>query len=617
MGGKPSALGEAGNMNKTKTLFHSLRTAALVIIGVIIYAYGFQVTQVSFNEINSPRRQESLTRVVRALFQPDIIEFDRVQTPINIPFYVPCPATSPEIPEVDKSGPYLSVETNCAEPRTTIQIEGFNFQPNSRGQLYFVPPSEVNLGLTAFETNSEGYFKVSARVPPRPSDQVQYIRTITTKNVGNPRLSRSAIDTWNKIVETVFLALLATTFGILFAVPISFFAARNIMRDITLPMSSLSLTVLGWPLGIAIGGVVASWLGKQSRLITGNLTFTILGIVISLFLIWLIARFALPEEEETKPSQSVRLVRILGLILAALLVILALYLLASLTITAGQAYSKRPGFAGMMSSFLMNLGVILQLLIAIIAAVAGGGVVSDVFSKFGRNYIRPLPQPLRLGVNFILGGLAGATIGFLLGAGVDWIYQINNDVTTLWAPMIVGALLGILLVVVNREKDTLPVGLTVYYITRTILNGLRAIEALIWVIIFVVWVGIGPFAGVLALALHTIAALAKLYSEQVESIMPGPLEAVKATGATRLQVIVYSVIPQIIPLYISFTMYRWDINVRMSTIIGFAGGGGIGFLLLQNINLLNYRAASTQMLAIAIVVALMDYLSSYMRERIV
>ena len=99
--------------------------------------------------------------------------------------------------------------------------------------------------------------------------------------------------------------------------------------------------------------------------------------------------------------------------------------------------------------------------------------------------------------------------------------------------------------------------------------------------------------------------------------MPGPLEAVKATGATRIQVIIYSVIPQIIPLYISFTMYRWDINVRMSTIIGFAGGGGIGFSLLQNINLLNYRAASTQMIAIAIVVAAMDYLSSYMREKIV
>jgi phosphonate transport system permease protein len=99
--------------------------------------------------------------------------------------------------------------------------------------------------------------------------------------------------------------------------------------------------------------------------------------------------------------------------------------------------------------------------------------------------------------------------------------------------------------------------------------------------------------------------------------MAGPLEAIEATGANRLQTIIYAVIPQIIPPYISYTMYRWDINVRMSTIIGFVGGGGIGFLLQQNINLLNYRAASAQMFAIAIVVASMDYISSVLREKVI
>ncbi|MBK8418044.1 MAG: ABC transporter permease subunit [Anaerolineales bacterium] len=159
--------------------------------------------------------------------------------------------------------------------------------------------------------------------------------------------------------------------------------------------------------------------------------------------------------------------------------------------------------------------------------------------------------------------------------------------------------------------------MVVYSITRTILNALRSVEALVMAIVFVIAVGIGPFAGMMALGLHTIVSLAKLYSEQVESIMPGPLEAITATGANRLQTIIYAVIPQVIPPYISYTMYRWDINVRMSTIIGFVGGGGIGFLLQQNINLLNYRAASTQMIAIAIVVASMDYISSVLREKYV
>ena len=130
-------------------------------------------------------------------------------------------------------------------------------------------------------------------------------------------------------------------------------------------------------------------------------------------------------------------------------------------------------------------------------------------------------------------------------------------------------------------------------------------------------VGLGPFAGPLALTIHSIAALAKLYSEAIESIDPGPIEAIHATGANWIQTVIYAVVPQIVPPFVSFTIYRWDINVRMSTIIGFAGGGGIGFLLQQNINLLDYRAASVQMLAIAIVVATMDYISAVIRERFV
>jgi phosphonate transport system permease protein len=149
------------------------------------------------------------------------------------------------------------------------------------------------------------------------------------------------------------------------------------------------------------------------------------------------------------------------------------------------------------------------------------------------------------------------------------------------------------------------------------LNALRSIEPLIMGLIFVVWVGIGPFAGVLALTLHSIASLGKLYSEQIETIDSGPIEAVQATGANHLQTIVYAVIPQIIPPYIAFTMYRWDINVRMSTIIGFVGGGGIGLLLNQQINLLRYRDAGVAVLAIAIVVSILDYASAKIRERYV
>ncbi len=159
--------------------------------------------------------------------------------------------------------------------------------------------------------------------------------------------------------------------------------------------------------------------------------------------------------------------------------------------------------------------------------------------------------------------------------------------------------------------------LTIYYVVRTAFNIARSVEPLIIATVFAVWVGIGPFAGVLALAVHSIASLGKLYSEQIESIDAGPIEAITATGASMLQVVRYAVIPQIVPPFIAFTIYRWDINVRMSTIIGFVGGGGLGFLLFQYIQLLLWRQASTAILGIILIVAAMDFFSSKVREKVV
>lgn len=162
-----------------------------------------------------------------------------------------------------------------------------------------------------------------------------------------------------------------------------------------------------------------------------------------------------------------------------------------------------------------------------------------------------------------------------------------------------------------------PVTFVIYVIIRTILNIVRSIEALIIAIIFVVIVGLSPFAGVLALAIHSVAALAKLYSEVIEGIDPGPIEAVRATGANWVQVVRYGVIPQIIPPFTSFTIYRWDINVRSATIIGMVGGGGIGLYLIQWIQLNQLRAVGAAFIAIAVVVMLLDFISARVREKLI
>jgi phosphonate transport system permease protein len=162
-----------------------------------------------------------------------------------------------------------------------------------------------------------------------------------------------------------------------------------------------------------------------------------------------------------------------------------------------------------------------------------------------------------------------------------------------------------------------PVTYAFYVVVRTLLNILRSIESLIFAIVFVVIVGLGPYAGALALAVHSIAALAKLYSEVIEGIDPGPIEAIRATGANWMQIVRYAVIPQIVPPFTAFTVYRWDINVRSATIIGFVGGGGIGFLLIELIRVNNMRGVSSVFIAIAIIVITLDYFSAKLRERLV
>ncbi|HEY3312770.1 MAG TPA: phosphonate ABC transporter, permease protein PhnE [Anaerolineales bacterium] len=157
----------------------------------------------------------------------------------------------------------------------------------------------------------------------------------------------------------------------------------------------------------------------------------------------------------------------------------------------------------------------------------------------------------------------------------------------------------------------------IYYITRAIFNVLRSIEALLYVVIFIFWVGIGPFAGMLALAVTSFALIGKLFSEAIENIENGPIEAINATGANRLQMIAYAILPQITPPFISYLIYQWDINIRMATIIGFAGGGGIGLTLTTFFGSLQYHKAGTVVACIVIVVALMDFISAKIRQSLV
>ena len=351
--------------------------------------------------------------------------------------------------------------------------------------------------------------------------------------------------------------------------------------------------------------------------ITGNSLINLGGLIIFPLLIYLILRWVITGSDQEQETVIKKVLKILAYIISALLALVAMIFLEFLSRSVGKAIIGPLGSFGFLGNFLYQMGEASTLIVPAITALGTGAVIGGALGNIGQTISDKATASVVKIVNLITAALAGATLFALIGAGINWLYQINDLSKTLYWPGGIGAVVGIVLAIFTKPKQALSTGMVIYFITRTILNGTRSVESLVMAIVFVIWVGIGPFAGSLALALHTLAALAKLYSEQVESVLPGPLEAVQATGANRLQTIVYAVVPQIVSPYISFTMYRWDINVRMSTIIGFVGGGGIGFLLQQNINLLDYRGASAQMLAIAVVVALMDYISSVVRERMV
>jgi phosphonate ABC transporter permease subunit PhnE len=609
------------NTKKT-SIWKSARVGLFAFLGMVIFAYGFQTTQVDFEELRSERRQESLVRVMRALAHPDLFEYEQVEEVVNASLYVPCPAAgAPEMASQNGADPYLTLTPACAAPGETVRVEGFNFAPNTTGPVRFIPGNDpantVSLGRDNAETDENGHFVLDLVLPKRPSDDVQFIRATLRRNLGLPHFSQSAYDTWSKIVETVFLALLATVFGTVLAIPMSFIAARNLMKPVKSPLASIGLSVLGWPVGIWFGYSIFSWVGVLSAQAGSNLWVNLLSIfaipVITLYGF----RWAVPPEEPNLPSRLVRFTRLAALFGLVVLAFFGLFQLASLFQVVGTALQAGLGAFGFLGYFLFQVGDIVAISTAGLGALAVGAALSSFLGRIGQLATERLPLATLKALNLVLAAAAMATIFGLIGQLIEWLYQPGNPVYTVWGPLIIGAALGMVLAVFTKAKEALPVGMVIYSVTRTFLNALRSVEALVMAIVFVIAVGIGPFAGMMALGLHTIVSLAKLYSEQVESIASGPLEAIEATGANRLQTIIYAVIPQIVPPYISYTMYRWDINVRMSTIIGFVGGGGIGFLLQQNINLLNYRGASAQMLAIAVVVSLMDYISSELRERVI
>jgi ABC-type phosphate/phosphonate transport system permease subunit len=342
-----------------------------------------------------------------------------------------------------------------------------------------------------------------------------------------------------KMIETIFLALMATAFSIPLAALVSFFAARNLMGRLTAP----------W------GRLLASF---------------VLGIVGALV--------------------GIRLVRV------------------ALSPLAGTRVDV-PLLTGILTPVLALVGLIGM---GYVGSRLIGGVLRRGSPGVSRAVNAILSAILGVGLAYILASLIAAVVY----AG-SWDIFVRDNSPWPYVVLALGAVAGVWYGQRWDLEREFPVGNVLYDVVRFILNTTRSIEPFVWALVFVTWFRLGPFPGMVALLVHSVAALGKLYSESIESIDPGPLEAIRATGANEMQTVVYAVVPQIIPPFISFTIYRWDINVRMSTIIGLVGGGGIGQLLFQYQNLAQWRSVSVAVILIVAVVMTLDLVSARIRERII
>jgi phosphonate transport system permease protein len=156
----------------------------------------------------------------------------------------------------------------------------------------------------------------------------------------------------------------------------------------------------------------------------------------------------------------------------------------------------------------------------------------------------------------------------------------------------------------------------VYYLSRAIIGVARSVPDLVWALLFVTAVGLGPFPGALALSVHSVGMLGRLCAETIENMDMAPIDALSLTGANRLQVFTHGVVPTVLPAFLGIALYRLDENIRSSLVLGFVGAGGIGFQLLTAMNLFDYRVVSLLLLMTFVIVIAAERLSAVLRARL-
>lgn len=264
--------------------------------------------------------------------------------------------------------------------------------------------------------------------------------------------------------------------------------------------------------------------------------------------------------------------------------------------------------------FLIALAVFLiwsyrgsQIQLGLLFSPEGGGqILAYVQKLFPPDFSRPvLREALRGTIETFAISFMGTLLSVAIAISVVFFASRNLIYSGLLYQMEPG----------QNWKRSLRLG--PYLAAKGLLNLLRTVPEMLWALIFVFVVGLGPFAGVLALGAHTGGVLGKLFGEVLEDVDPQPVESLQSTGATKLQILFYGILPQVLPQFISYTLYRWEVNIRVAAVLGFVGAGGLGQRIHIAISLFLENQLLTLIIAIYVLVTLVDYLSAYLRRKVI
>jgi phosphonate transport system permease protein len=240
----------------------------------------------------------------------------------------------------------------------------------------------------------------------------------------------------------------------------------------------------------------------------------------------------------------------------------------------------------------------------------GGEAVRQIAGYLGKLFPPDLsPRALR-----------GAAVGAVETFAISVVGSVLSVCLALPLSLLTGRTLlyrGVLFEGPRLARRRRALGMVVHAGAKATLNVLRTIPEIVWALLFVFMVGLGPFPGVLALGVHTAGVLGKLFGEALEDVDRRPLEALQSTGATRLRIVGYGVLPQALPQFVAYALYRWEVNIRAAAIMGFVGAGGLGQRIHIAISLFLEHELLTLLLAIYVIVTLVDALSAWLRARLV